>query len=170
MFGGIGWRIIAMAKKGAAAALNGLFVWGSGGNHGLGDTSNRISPVQLGTASDWDQIESGNSFIIARKTTGSIWSWGITNNYGQQGRGNTTVSSSPVQIGSGTDWNSVSAGYQQSFAVKSNSTLWAWGRNHYGQLGQNNTTYRSSPVQTGALTTWLGVAGGRDSSSATQTP
>ena len=162
MFGGIGWKIIAMAKKGAAAALNGLFVWGSGGNHGLGDVSNRISPVQLGTASDWDEIESGNNFTIARKTTGSIWSWGTTNTYGQQGRGNTTVASSPVQIGSGTDWNSVSAGYQQSFAIKSNSTLWAWGRNQYYQLGiGNDYISRSSPVQVGSGSNWSSISSGR---------
>jgi alpha-tubulin suppressor-like RCC1 family protein len=45
-------------------------------------------------------------------------------------------------------------------AVKTDGTLWTWGRNTQGQLGTGNTTQYSSPVQIGALTAWLKVAGG----------
>ena len=43
-------------------------------------------------------------------------------------------------------------------AIKTNGTLWTWGRNGYGALGQGNTIYRSSPVQVGALTAWSKIA------------
>jgi len=38
-------------------------------------------------------------------------------------------------------------------AIKTDGTLWVWGRNHYGQLGQSNQTEYSSPVQIPG-TTW----------------
>ena len=41
----------------------------------------------------------------------------------------------------------ISAGNNHSLSVKSDGTLWAWGRNNYGQLGDGTTTDRHSPVQ-----------------------
>ncbi|OGV97738.1 MAG: hypothetical protein A2Z59_12830 [Nitrospinae bacterium RIFCSPLOWO2_02_39_17] len=45
------------------------------------------------------------------------------------------------------NWSSVSAGYYHTMAIKTDGTLWAWGRNNYGQLGDGTTTDRYSPVQ-----------------------
>ena len=39
-------------------------------------------------------------------------------------------------------------------AVKTDGTLWSWGRSDKGQLGHGNTTDRCSPVQIGSLTDW----------------
>ena len=46
------------------------------------------------------------------------------------------------------------------YAIKTDGTLWSWGRNNYGQLGQSNLTLRSSPVQVGALTNWYVIGSG----------
>lgn len=54
-------------------------------------------------------------------------------------------------------------------AVKSDGTLWCWGRNDYGQIGDGSSTGRSSPVQVGALTTWAKTSGGEYSSTAIKT-
>ena len=46
-------------------------------------------------------------------------------------------------------------------AIKTNGTLWAWGRNQFGQLGlgvAGNYVNRSSPIQVGALTDWSKVS------------
>lgn len=43
-------------------------------------------------------------------------------------------------------------------AVKTDGTMFSWGRNSSGELGLNDTTNRSSPVQIGALTTWSKVS------------
>jgi alpha-tubulin suppressor-like RCC1 family protein len=59
-----------------------------------------------------------------------------------------------------TNWLNVSCGRYNSLAVKTNGTLWSWGRNSVGALGLGNRTSYSSPKQIGALTTWLTVAGG----------
>ena len=42
----------------------------------------------------------------------------------------------------------LSAGYLHSHALKSDGTVWAWGRNASGQLGDNTTITRHTPVQT----------------------
>ena len=33
-------------------------------------------------------------------------------------------------------WKRVSTGYENTVAIKSDGTLWVWGRNKYGQLGE----------------------------------
>jgi alpha-tubulin suppressor-like RCC1 family protein len=45
-------------------------------------------------------------FSLAKKTDGTLWSWG-RNSDGQLGQNNTTYFSSPVQI-PGTTWSSIS--------------------------------------------------------------
>ena len=101
--------------------------------------------------------EGYHSLLI--KPDGSLWAWG-RNDYGQLGDGTTTGSSSPVQVGTSTDWVTVISGLYHSLAIKSDGTLWAWGRNDYGQLGDGTTTDKSSPVQVGTSTDWVGVSGG----------
>jgi alpha-tubulin suppressor-like RCC1 family protein len=89
-----------------------------------------------------------------------MWSWG-GNNYGQLGINQSPYNlSSPVQIGSLTNWSRVAAGRNFCLAIKTDNTLWVWGRNNYGQLGLGDTVNRSSPVQVGSLTNWYQVRGG----------
>ena len=76
--------------------------------------------------------------------------------------------SSPIQVGSGTDWSDVSASDSLSLALKTNGTLWSWGYNDKGPLGQNNRTQYSSPVQIPG-TTWSKIATETKSSAAIKT-
>jgi alpha-tubulin suppressor-like RCC1 family protein len=68
--------------------------------------------------------------------------------------------SSPVQIGSDTNWAQVAAGFGISAAIKTTGTLWTWGGGYAGALGQGSTTNRSSPTQVGTLTNWAYVKAG----------
>ena len=83
--------------------------------------------------------------------------------------GNTTSYSSPVQIGSLTNWKTPASGTQNTVCAKTDGTLWGWGRNNYGNLGLGNTTNYSSPKQIGALTTWLVPSTTSRSTNCTQT-
>ena len=82
------------------------------------------------------------------------------NNYGQLGLGDADSRSSPVQVGTLSDWSQATGFEYSSSAIKDNGTLWAWGKNASGQLGLGDTDLRSSPVQVGTLSDWSQVAGG----------
>ena len=139
-----------------------LWAWGKNnyGQLGQGNTTNYSSPVQVGALTTWSKVANGDgTFGLAIKTDGTLWAWG--RGYGGSlGQGNTTLYSSPVQVGGLTTWLEVSAGYTLSMALKTDGTLWMWGKGENGQLGQGDASDRSSPVQVGALTTWSGIAAG----------
>lgn len=52
------------------------------------------------------------------------------------------------------------AGDFHSVAMKTNGTLWTWGRNNYGQLGDGSTNDQHAPVELGTEDTWSIVAAG----------
>ena len=148
-----------------AAAGGGLWSWGynNQGQLGLGDTTARSSPVQVGALTAWATVSEGYRFSVAIKTDGTLWSWGYAGASGYLGLGNTTSYSSPKQVGALTAWATVSASRTSggfSLAVKTDGTLWSWGRSNSGALGLGNLTAYSSPKQIGALTNWSKVSAG----------
>lgn len=149
-----------------------LWAWGLNSTEGPlgiglgGYSSNKVTPVQVGSLTDWAYVSGGDRSGYAIKTDGTLWAWGA-NYYGELGLGNTTHYSSPVQVGSDTDWAVVKGASYSAHAVKTDGTLWAWGYNNYGQLGLGNTTSYSSPVQVGSLTDWASIATKGSSSPAT---
>lgn len=160
------WSSVACGYQNTLAikSTGTLWAWGlnQSGGLGLGDTTRRSSPVQIGTDTDWSVVSSGNSvdtFAAAIKTNGTLWVWG-NNQGGQLGQNDITNRSSPIQVGSDTNWSDVSCGERSVIATKTTGTLWAWGANESGQLGLGDTTDRSSPVQVGALTKWEKVYSG----------
>jgi alpha-tubulin suppressor-like RCC1 family protein len=98
---------------------------------------------------------------VAVKSDGTLWTWG-RNEWGQLGDGTMVNQSSPVQVGSTTNWRSVAAGHEHTVAVKSDGTLWTWGRNEWGQLGDGTMVNQSIPVQVGSATNWQSVAAGHE--------
>jgi len=134
-----------------------LWTWGTNGSGqlGLGDTTNRSSPVQVGALTNWAFSAFGGAICTAVKTDGTLWTWGA-NAGGRLGLGNTTYYSSPKQVGALTNWATTAPGNAFCVAIKTDGTMWAWGRNAEGQLGLGFTSgYYSSPVQIGGLTTWV---------------
>jgi len=141
-----------------------LFAWGqaTSGKLGTGVTSpnNTSSPTQVGNLTDWAIASSGDDHSLALKTNGELWAWGGPT-YGRLGNETTSGNkSSPIQIGSLTDWSSVTAGRYHSHALKTNGTIWAWGDSGFGQQGQGDIIDRSSPVQVGVLTNWVSIDAG----------
>jgi alpha-tubulin suppressor-like RCC1 family protein len=153
---------ISVSNHFMALKQNGtLWAWGnnSSGQLGLGNTTNRSTPTQVGTSTDWIAIAAGDSHSLALKRDGTLWAWGY-NYYGQLGLGDYNNRSTPTQVGTSTDWIAIAAGDFHSLALKRDGTLWAWGYNYYGQLGLGNTTNRSTPTQVGTSTDWIAIAAG----------
>jgi alpha-tubulin suppressor-like RCC1 family protein len=168
------WSSIAAAEGWAMALKTDGTMWSWGRNYagqlGLGNTTYYSSPKQIGALTTWANISTGKaSNMFAIKTNGTLWAWG--GNYGYKlGLGNTTSYSSPVQVGSLTDWAIIiSLAGNGAAAIKTNGTMWSWGQGSNGQLGLGNTTNTSSPQQIGALTTWSNITNIRFGALATKT-
>ena len=86
--------------------------------------------------------------LIDRYIGDTLWSWG-DNGSGQLGVNDTTDRSTPVTtLLGGNNWKSLACARYHTAAIKTDGTLWTWGRNTNGQLGVNDTTSRSTPVTT----------------------
>ena len=142
-----------------------LWAWGYNiiGTLGINSSSyNVLSPTQI-PGTSWDYIHAGYAHGAATKTDGTLWVWG-DNRYGNLAQnyinnpGGGTSYSSPVQI-PGTTWSRTSHySYQTTHALKTDGTLWAWGRDIRGSLGLNQQgEYYSSPVQVPG-TNWIDIA------------
>ena len=145
-----------------------LWAWGGNGNGNLGQ-NNRTSyssPVQVGSDSTWRTGSAGIYSILATKTDNTLWAWGFGyfGGLGLNNQGPSARYSSPVQL-PGTTWNTVSSGYYNSAATKTDGTLWTWGWNDDGGLGLNSAgtpgndhaNDRSSPTQVPG-TNWISVS------------
>lgn len=152
------WREVTFGNFQCSAAIKTdgtLWSWGFNGSGTVGDgtTANRSSPRQVGTATNWKQVSHGGSAALGVKTDGTLWGWG-GNDYGEvgDGTGNTGVAgqntrSTPTQVGTATNWRFCCAQGNTSAAIKTDGTLWLWGRGANGALGNNLTTNRNTPIQ-----------------------
>jgi len=61
------------------------------------------------------------------RADGTLWAWGI-NSYYQLGDGTQQTRLQPVQVGTATNWASVSASEKESLGLRTDGTLWAWGQ------------------------------------------
>jgi alpha-tubulin suppressor-like RCC1 family protein len=148
-----------------------LFTWGLNSNFAgtgfgqLGDGTQiqRLTPVTTSSGgANWKQVSCGNNHTLAVKKDGTLWAWGF-NQFGELGDGEDEESTelSPIQVGNATTWKQVSCGLAHTAAVKTDGTLWTWGRNTEGQLGISSLISQLDPVQTSvAGTTWEQVSCG----------
>jgi len=142
-----------------------MFAWGRGsaGQLGLGDVLDRSSPTQIGALTTWKTAAGSNFGAHAVKSDGTLWGWGRNDSvFVKIGDGTAITKSSPVQIGSLTDWSKIAGGQGHVIAIKTDGTLWGWGdqsrATYLGVVGDGTIIDRSSPVQIGALTTWSAIA------------
>ena len=169
---GTDWKLGGTTREGSFAIKTDgtLYTWGSNGQGlGLNDRTHRSSPTQVVGTQNYSVAFGSHSAILAIKNDGTLWAMG-QNATGQLGDNSNIYRSSPVQIGSESNWvtGSMSADYRGNSAINSNGELFVWGYNNTGTLGQNDRTNRSSPTQVPG-TTWRYVSAAGDGIFATKT-
>jgi len=103
-----------------------LFAWGynSYGNLGLNNRTRYSSPTQI-PGTTWNEVSCGRYHTLALKTNGTMWAWG-DNEEGELGQNESTGTggrkSSPVQVGSSTEWTAISCTTQGSYAIEKDTT------------------------------------------------
>ena len=158
--------MVAIKSNGTLWALSLGTAGNTHGQLGQGDTGSHNGLVQIGNQTNWSTVNAGAEHVVARKSDGSLWTWGVTAIHLSGGIVVDSFLTTPTQIGTATDWNSakLSAGGYHTLAVKSNGTLWGWGNNSMNQLGNGNTTSTTTPIQIGIDTDWKDTDAGQGSS------
>nr|MCH9662990.1 Ig-like domain-containing protein [Gammaproteobacteria bacterium] len=144
-----------------------LYCWGIGANHRLGlDAVADVSLLgngRVGMDETWVQVSAGGAHTCATNAGGELHCWG-SGTSGQTGQGGTptsaTVTTTPAQVGSATNWLVLSAGEAHTCAINTSGGLFCWGEGDNGRLGLNATTDSSTPAQVVSATSWSQVGAG----------
>ena len=171
------WFSLALKTNGTLWAWG----WNEGGQLGDGSTQNRLQPVQIGHDRDWAKIGAGGEHGLALKSDGSLWAWG-RNSDGQLGIGLTGMvyfsagriagtrrpdsqseegptAACPTQVGHERDWREIAASREYSLALKTDGTLWAWGRlSYYPDTRPGSNVGR--PTRFGLASDWRVISAG----------
>lgn len=129
-------------------------IWCSGyGNlGGLGNgttTKYQPSQVKVSDHGPWQSLSAAYDHVCAIKNDDTMWCWGGTylGSFGERGDGTSTpIQTTPLQVSGGGVWKSVSASTYHTCGIKSDNTLFCWGRNNSGQLGDGTSINRLVPT------------------------
>lgn len=145
------WRAIATGTNYSFALKGTNTLWGWGRNDygqlGVGDNSSyHPVPEQIGIATVWQAVACGDAHTIAQRMDGSLLGWGF--NYdGELGVGNNTFFfASPLSLPNGVGSASISLGSNSSASIRTDGSLWAWGRNWEGALGVGDMENHNVPM------------------------
>ena len=152
-----GYRIIAKDSNGK------LYSWGYNfsGELGNGTTAKSSMPICISDIENSPlreknivNIYTGDDTIIAKDSSGKLYSWG-RNNFGQLGNGTGTTENSSMPVCISDIESSPLKGknivdvynYGSTIIAKdSNGKLYSWGYNEYGELGNGTIKNSSMPI------------------------
>jgi alpha-tubulin suppressor-like RCC1 family protein len=116
-------------------------------------------PLAPGSVSP--QLVNGFDSAVLLAPDGSLWAWGGTITQLRSVFPRPTISQVPRRIGAESDWTHVSGGLHHMVALKSNGSLWAWGRNGEGEVGQGNlVNHYGTPTRVGTESNWTQICAG----------
>jgi alpha-tubulin suppressor-like RCC1 family protein len=107
-------------------------------------------------------ISQGDGFTLALLVDGSIAAFG-NNTTGNLANGSTVSQNQPV-ITNGTGYKRIAAGKEHGLAIRSNGSMWSWGKNtagvlgiRFGGVGPVTQFVANTPLQVGAMRRWVDV-------------
>jgi alpha-tubulin suppressor-like RCC1 family protein len=169
--------VAAGSQHSLALTLDGsVWAWGANcsGQLGIGTrscTTYQAMPLRVEGLTGIVAIAAGQRHSLALDRAGTIWSWG-DDCAGQLGIGGslniaacddypfTDPHPLPSKVPGLSGAVGISAGSGHSLAVKSDGTVWGWGRNSSRQLGYNSRKRATTPRQVSGLTGITAVAAG----------
>ena len=140
----------------AVTETGGVKCWGYNGVGQLGDgtTDDSLTPVDVVELTDVvvTELSAGDDHTCALTEDGEVKCWG-KNSSGQLGNGETTNSSTPVDVIGLTDVViDLSASAYHTCVVTESGGVKCWGGNSDGQLGDGTTDSSTTPVEVDGLT------------------
>jgi uncharacterized repeat protein (TIGR01451 family) len=155
------WKVAGGGSHSLALKDNGtVWAWGTNWKGQLGDGTieDRPTPVLVPGLFDVAAIAAGRLHSLALKRDGTVWAWGW--DFGQLGDGMSAdrYQPTPAPVSGLAQVVAIAAADFSNLALKSDGTVWAWGRNDRGVLGDGTTSDRPAPVQVGGLSDVVGAA------------
>lgn len=143
-----------LVSAGATSQAGAVYAWldddaGQLGNGLVGPQYDSPTPIpsEMPAGTTSVAVAAGQSHSLAVTSTGAVYAFGF-NGRGQLGNGTTTNSAVPVKtaLPAGVTVTAVAAGWDQSLALTSTGSVYAWGMNMYGELGDGTLKQRLLPV------------------------
>lgn len=145
---------------GAIKSDGNRWVWDENGygQFGMGLRNGNYFPNSHTNSEIWNQVDYGIRSAGGIKSDGTLWTWGYQG-AGALGNGQyaTINVTTPVNIGTGTDWAKVNIGYQNGLALKTDGSLWSWGYNNFGEVGNGSSSFVGSPTRIGTGNNWVKI-------------
>lgn len=141
-----------------------VWAWGDNtwGELGNGTNISSSTPQSVPNVTDIIAIAAGTDHSLALRSDGTVLAWGGCG-WGQCGVGiSGTHLTSPAQVHWLTNIVAISAGEYFSMALRSDGTVWTWGKNVYGQLGNGTTTNATTAVMVSGINNAIQIAAGGD--------
>ncbi|WP_347241856.1 hypothetical protein [Thermus sp.] len=145
-----GGYFVALLKTGEVVA------WGTSHRGQAGVFNDYCAPItKVPDLRDVVRVQAGGIVSSALTRDGTLWMWGMHTSWGgPQGGFLGMLGIGPVQ----RDWDRPVPpigmdgvvfwkGWDTTFAVKRDGTVWAWGRNDYGQIGNGTRENQPVPIQ-----------------------
>jgi alpha-tubulin suppressor-like RCC1 family protein len=142
---------VAIKKDGS------IWSWGRDGagllGNGVGEPGSfKKTPNKIGKLTTCAKVWTDAFHTFVLKADKTLWAWGAQQVFFNSTEGNGTgklpvYNNFPTKIGNDNNWLTVSAAFDHMVALKTDGTLWAWGKNTYGQLGDGTKINRDIPVQ-----------------------
>ena len=157
-------------------AQQAVFTWGDNSLGLLGDglfdfssvaPSWHLTPQPMTCYDDWKTITTGERSFQGIRQNGTLWTWGFQAGLGvvhDISLGGIYAQPAARQIGTDSDWAfSSTSGVGHSLALKTDGSLWAWGKNFTGSIGDGTYTDVEFPKRIGADANWATVLAGEAS-------
>ncbi len=146
-----------------------MWSWGTSQNGELGTgvatNTKQLTPKQVGSENIWVKVSDHYAQSIGLRADGTLWAAG-DNVDGRLGVGiadANVLTFTKVSTPAGKYWAAVAVSENNAYGIRTDGTLWSWGKNDQKQLGRgtSNASGATTPVQISlGANDWVAVGAG----------